>query len=82
MLCYCYVSWPKDAGRRLRNSVTGYPYAGVVTVVLAFKCAVVFCVVLLSQLAKDAVSLLRKMLELNPEKRIKAIDALFVSQGA
>lgn len=36
-------------------------------------------VLLLSQLPKDAISLLRKMLELNPEKRITAIDALFVS---
>jgi hypothetical protein len=37
------------------------------------------CAVLLLQLPADAVRLLRKMLELNPAKRISAIDALFVS---
>lgn len=33
------------------------------------------------QLPKDAIKLLRSMLELNPNKRISAVEALCVSQG-
>jgi hypothetical protein len=50
---------------------------------LAGHCAVLCCAVLVwLQLPADAVNLLRKMLELNPAKRIRAIDALFVSNAS
>jgi hypothetical protein len=49
----------------------------------AVCCAMLYCtMVCLSQLPADAVNLLRKMLELNPAKRIRAIDALFVSTAS
>jgi hypothetical protein len=45
-------------------------------------CAVLYYAVFTLQLPADAVNLLRKMLELNPAKRIRAIDALFVSNAS
>lgn len=71
MLAGVYVTWAEPIEASRHNLLTGAAACCVLC------CPVLCCVVL--QLPADAVNLLRKMLELNPAKRIRAIDALFVS---